>query len=189
MVQLLGQSQQLVLADGFKYVLGFEPGSKGTFTSVFTAMNAITGASGNNTIENAALLTSLELGSTWNYTTGMELTASALTSGKLLALNSTSQAQTGSILNITASGGASSTGLLAQLKYYFKHFCTKGITTSKHRYRTYNGCSRCSSFAKRSDFSVLVHKTMRTLECISCSSNWYLHKQLLVLQVVLTVEC
>jgi YVTN family beta-propeller protein len=110
----LGQDQTTTLSDGFKYVAGFEPGSKGTFTSVFTAMNAITGASGNNTIENAAYSQAWNWGSL-GTTTGMELTASALTSGKLLALNSTAQAQTGSILNITASGGASSTGLLAQL--------------------------------------------------------------------------
>jgi alpha-tubulin suppressor-like RCC1 family protein len=110
----LGQNQTTTLNDGFKYVAGFEPGSKGTFTSVFTAMNAITGASGNNTIENAAY------SQAWNWgalstTTGLSLTGSALTSGNLLALDSTAAAQTGAILKITASGGASSTGILEQL--------------------------------------------------------------------------
>jgi hypothetical protein len=110
----LGNNYTTNLTNQFKYVLGFEPGSKGNFTSVTTNLNSINGAIGNNTIENAAYNQNWM----WNSlatTTGLTMSGSALTTGSLLALNSTGAAQTGSILNITASGGASSTGVLELL--------------------------------------------------------------------------
>ncbi len=99
----------------FRYVKGFEPGSKSTTVGSTVPMNLLSNAQSSNTVDNTNFTQAFNW-STLTNGNGLTMSASTLTSGSLATMNALPDNFSGSVLHLVASGNtASTTGALAQL--------------------------------------------------------------------------